>query len=76
MDASNIKLSNTSKLFTYEKISREIESCDDIDSLKNMLRCYVKLYMSQQEAITELFPHYNGQNNDQISDTTEYPDWT
>lgn len=76
MEASSIKLTNTSKMFEYEKISREIESCDNLDVLKNMLRCYIKLYMKQQEAIIELFPHYNGQNNDQISDTTEYPDWT
>lgn len=76
MDASNIRLTNTSKLFAYEKISREIESCDDIDVLKNMLRCYVKLYMSQQEAITDLFPNYNGQNNNETGDSVEYPDWT
>ena len=33
----------------YEKISREIDSVDDIDMLKTMCKCYVKLHMKQQE---------------------------
>ena len=53
-DPSQITLESTSKLFEYERISREIEECSDIDTLKDMLRCYVKLYMKQQEVITDM----------------------
>jgi hypothetical protein len=53
-DPSKITLENTSKLFEYEKISREIEDCSDIDVIKDMLRCYVKLYMKQQEVMTDI----------------------
>ena len=35
MDPSKIELNSISKLFEYEKISREIENCEDIEVLKN-----------------------------------------
>jgi hypothetical protein len=54
MNPDNIELDNLSKIFEYEKISRELESCTDIDLLKNICRCYVKLYFKQQETLTLL----------------------
>ena len=53
-DPSQITLESTAKLFEYERISREIEECSDIDTIKYMLRCYVKLYMKQQEVVLDL----------------------
>jgi len=53
-DPSQITLESTSKLFEYERISREIEECSDIGKIKDMLRCYVKLYMKQQEVVLNL----------------------
>lgn len=53
-DPSQITLESTAKLFEYERISREIEECSDIDKIKDMLRCYVKLYMKQQEVMMEI----------------------
>ena len=49
MDPSSIELSSTSKMFAYEKLSREIEECNSVEQLKNMLRCYIKLYLKHQE---------------------------
>ena len=54
MKPDNIELDNLSKIFEYEKISRELESCTNIDLLKNICRCYVKLYLKQQETLTLL----------------------
>ena len=54
MNPDNIELNNLSKIFEYEKISRELESCTNIDLLKNICRCYLKLYLKQQEALTSL----------------------
>jgi hypothetical protein len=54
MNPDNIELDNLSKIFEYEKISRELESCTNIDLLKNICRCYVKLYFKQQETLTLL----------------------
>ena len=54
MDPSKIKLNSVSKLFEYEKISREIQQCDDIEILKNIAKSYIKLYFAQQETISQL----------------------
>jgi len=54
MNHEQLKLENVSKLFEFEKISREIDSCTNIDLLKNLCKCYVKLYMKQQEVVSSL----------------------
>lgn len=54
MNHEEMRLTNVSKLFEFEKISREIDSCTNIDLLKNLCKCYVKLYMKQEETISSL----------------------
>ena len=54
MDPNNIELEDINKLFEYEKQSREIDECDDIEKLRTMLKISIKLYMKQQEVIKEL----------------------
>jgi hypothetical protein len=54
MDPSSITLESVTKLFEYEKISREIDSCQDLNSLKNITKSYVKLHLAQQELISTL----------------------
>jgi len=54
MEPSDIILESTAKMFEYEKLSREIEECNDIETLKNMLRCYIKLHMKHQEVAKDL----------------------
>jgi hypothetical protein len=54
MNPNKIELENISKLFEYEKISREIDSCNDIDELKNIAKSYVKLFLKQEETIISL----------------------
>jgi len=54
MEPSDISLESTAKMFEYEKLSREIEECSDIETLKNMLRCYIKLHMKHQEIAKDL----------------------
>jgi hypothetical protein len=54
MDPSKIQLTSISKLFEYEKISREVENCEDIELLKNICKSYVKLYFAQQECLSTL----------------------
>jgi len=54
MNPQDIELENINKLFEYEKISRDIDSIDDIESLKNLVKSYVKLYFKQQEVISRL----------------------
>jgi len=54
MDPNKIILSDVNKLFEYEKISREIDGCEDLEFLRNMTKSYVKLYMKQQEVLVDL----------------------
>ena len=50
-DPAEIVLQSTAKMFEYEKLSRQIEECDDIDMLRDMARCWIKSYMKQQETM-------------------------
>ena len=54
MNPADIELESTAKMFEYEKLSREIEECNDVETLKNMLRCYIKLHMRHQEVAKDL----------------------
>ena len=54
MNPDDITLDTTFRMFEYEKLSREIDDCNDIDVLKNMLRCYIKLHMKHQEVAKDL----------------------
>ena len=55
-DSSQITLSSPSKLFAYEQLSRDIEKCDDIVQVKDALRCYIKMYLKQQESLMQFPP--------------------
>jgi len=54
MDHEDLKLETISKLFEFEKISRELDSCTNIDLMRNLCKCYVKLYMKQEEVVSNL----------------------
>ena len=54
MDPNSITLENINKLFEYEKLSRDIDSINDIEILRNFAKSYLKLYLSQQEVISNL----------------------
>lgn len=54
MDPNSVSLENISKMFEYEKLSRDLDSIDDIELLRNFAKSYIKLYLSQQEVISNL----------------------
>lgn len=54
MDPSQIKLEDVNKLFEYERLSREVDLCNDVLELKNLAKSYIKLYMKQQEVVSTL----------------------
>lgn len=58
MNPDELKLETISKLFEYEKISRELDSCTNIDLLRNLCKCYVKLYMRQEEVVATLCKNF------------------
>ncbi len=54
MNPDQICLININKSFEYEKISREIETINDLETLKNISKSYAKLYLKQQEILLDL----------------------
>jgi len=52
MNPNEIELENLSKNFEYFKYSSEIDLIDDVEQLKNIAKCYYKLYLKQQEVIS------------------------
>ena len=59
MDPDSIKLNDLSKNFEYTKACIEIDSIDDIYELKNISKAYMKLYMKQQEVLSDLLSQPN-----------------
>jgi hypothetical protein len=45
----DIVLQNPSKMFEYEKLSRNIDSCTNVEELQLLLKSMLKLYMRHQE---------------------------
>jgi len=54
MDPDKIELENLSKSFEYFKVASEIDSLNNIDDVKNIAKCYYKLYLKQQEVVSQL----------------------
>ena len=54
MDPNSISLSNMNKMFEYEKLSRDIDSIENIETLRNFAKSYIKLYLKQQEVVSKL----------------------
>ena len=51
MDLDKIKLENLEKNFEYVRLSKEIDSCDNIDQIKKIAKGFCKLYYKQQETL-------------------------
>lgn len=48
MNPDDIELTNPSQSFEYEKMSREIDECGDVELLQQMCKFLVKLEMKQR----------------------------
>ena len=49
MNPDKVILEDFNKMFEYEKISRDIDSIDDLETLKNISKSYVKLYLNNKK---------------------------
>ncbi len=49
MNPDDVQLRSTSQQFEYERMSRDIDKCDDIEALKQMCKFLVKLEMKTRE---------------------------
>ena len=55
MNPDDITLENLNKSFEYIKFTNQIDTIDNIEDLKNLAKCYFKLYLKQQEVLCQ-FP--------------------
>lgn len=55
MDSSKITLNDLTKSFEYTKACIEVDQIEDIDTLKEIAKSYMKLYLKQQEVLSDLF---------------------
>jgi len=54
MNPDDIQLASVAKSFEYEKLAREVETIDDMEVLKKMLKSYIKLYLKQKETFSSI----------------------
>jgi hypothetical protein len=54
MNPDEIQLENLTKSFEYFKVCSEIDNIYDIENIKNIAKCYYKLYLKQQEVVSKL----------------------
>ena len=55
MNPDEVTLENLNKNFEYVKFSNQIDTINDVEDLKNLAKCYFKLYLKQQEVLCQ-FP--------------------
>lgn len=54
MNPDDIVLDDLTKSFEYAKACKEIDSIHDIESIKNIAKAYMKIYLKQQEVIKDV----------------------
>ena len=54
MRPDDIQLEDVNKMFEFERLSRDIDSIDDIEIIKNFAKSYAKLYLKHQEVVSKL----------------------
>ena len=52
LSLDDIELKTVSKSFEFEKLSRELDTCDDIEQLRRLTKLSIKLMFKQQETIS------------------------
>ena len=54
MTPDQINLDSVNKMFEYEKIARELDTCTDIEVLRNLAKVSIKLMFKQQETLRKI----------------------
>tara|TARA_B100001059_G_scaffold54823_1_gene49398 strand:- start:886 stop:1059 length:174 start_codon:yes stop_codon:yes gene_type:complete len=54
MSHEEIKLATPTRMFTFEQLSRDIDKINDVDTLREMAKSHIKLYLKQQEVVATM----------------------
>ena len=44
MNPNDIELETMNKSFAYERLARDVDDINDLEVLKDLAKCYIKLY--------------------------------
>ena len=64
MNPDDIFIRNTSSLFQYEKMAREVDACDDIETLQQMCKFLIKMEMKTRETYSIILQDTMPETND------------
>ena len=54
MDPDKIELENLSKNFEYYKLASDVDKIESIDDLRTLAKSYIKLFLKQQEVVSNM----------------------
>ena len=54
MNPSEIELKNLNKIFEYERLSRELDNCENLEEIREKAKYCIKLYLSTLETFTDM----------------------
>jgi hypothetical protein len=54
MNPNDIILEDLSKSFEYAKACAELDKIDNIENIRDVAKSYIKLYLKQQEVVSNL----------------------
>jgi hypothetical protein len=54
MNPNDIELETMNKSFAYERLARDVDDINDPKVLRELAKCYIKLYFKQQEIVTKI----------------------
>ena len=70
MDPNDIFIRNISSQFQYEKMAREIERCDDVETLQQMCKFLIKMEMKTRETYSIILQDTMPEINDSRKEGT------
>jgi hypothetical protein len=54
MNPNDVKLNNLNKIFEYERMSRELDNCDNLEEIREKAKYCVKVYLKTLEVYSDL----------------------
>ena len=70
MNPEDIFIRNISSQFQYEKMAREIERCDDVETLQQMCKFLIKMEMKTRETYSIMLQDTMPEINDSTKEET------
>ena len=70
MDPNDIFIRNVSSQFQYEKMAREVDACDDVETLQQMCKFLIKMEMKTRETYSIILQDTMPEINDSTKEGT------